>query len=639
MKALFFLAASFLLSNQVSAQYATLDWAKSFGDLSLDVGRDIAVDNAGNTYISGRYNNTVDFDPGPDSMYLTVSGENIFVSKFDPYGNFIWAVSIGGPALDNVYSMIVDDVGNLYLTGVFGDTADFDPGPGVYNLISRGGQEMFISSLDSSGNFRWAGSIGGIDHDIGRDVFLNSSGELLITGDFTDTTDFDIGPDTFNLISEGNTDAFILKLDTLGNFIMALAFSGTSGNNGSAICTDSQGNIYTTGSIRGTADLDPGPGTYELTSPVFPDPTIFVSKLSSTGSFIWAFILGEPFVSGTNISADEQNNIYISGPFTNTVDFDPGSGIYNVTAAGAIDTYIAKFDAQGSLAWAVSMGGTESEMPLDHAVDASGNVYQGGYFSGTADFDPGPADFSLTSAGEDDAYIWVIDKNGDFVWAAQMGGGGTDLVGGVAVDAAGSIYTVGGFSDTADLNPGFNNTDLISNGSWDIFIQKLYISSILGLDSTYCIPQGAITLSGSPEGGVFGGPGVIGNQFDPTVLGAGTYTVTYVYTDSNSNVTVTSQEVTITICLGIQDHSLQSRLNVYPNPSSGGFNLSFKTSSGERFRIRILDNLGREVYLENTDNANDFYFRNLDLSGKGTGSYHVQVIFDDHILSRRLIIE
>src|SRR6185369_16966117 len=180
------------------------------------------------------------------------------------------------------------------------------------------------------------------------------------------------------------------------SFCWAKRMGGTATlDDGYSITVDDSGNVYTTGRFQGTADFDPGAGTFNLTSSSGSD--IFISKLDADGSFVWAKKLGTG--TGHSIAHDHSGNIYSTGEFSGTSDFDPGAGIFNLTSAGLDDIFISKLDASGNFVWAKRVGGTQLDNSYSISVNDSGYVYITGFFFGTADFDPGAGSFTLTSAG------------------------------------------------------------------------------------------------------------------------------------------------------------------------------------------------------------------------------------------------
>ena len=383
----------------------------TFGGTSTDYATAVAVDASGNVYTAGFFNGTVDFDSGVSTSNLTsAGGSDVFISKLDSSGNFVWAKSFGTNINDDVTAVAVDASGNVYTAGFFNGTADFDPGVGTSNLTSAG-TDVFISKLDSLGNFVWAKKLGGISTDNADAVALDASGNVYTTGYFTGTADFDPGVGTSNLTSAGIEDVFISKLDSLGNFVWARGLGGTATDRAYAVAVDASGNVHTTGEFQGTADFDPGDGISNLTSVANAD--VFISKLDSLGNFVWAKRLG---FTGTDIAyaiaLDASGNVYTTGYFLGTVDFNPGVGISNLTSVGSFDVFILKLDSLGNFVWARGLGGTAVDRADAAAVDASGNVYTAGYFNGTVDFDPSVGISNLTSAGSADGFVLKLDSSG-----------------------------------------------------------------------------------------------------------------------------------------------------------------------------------------------------------------------------------
>ena len=449
-------------------------WTKSTGGVGYDYGYSIALDASGNVYTTGTFSGTVDFDPGAGTFNLTsAGGYEVFISKLDASGNFIWAKSIGGAGNEVGYSIVLDATGSVYTTGYFSGTVDFNPGAGTFSLTSVSNDDIFISKLDASGNFIWAKSIGGAGYDYGISVVLDVSGNVYTSGYFFGTVDFDPGVGTFSLTSAGSYDVFISKLDAFGNFIWAKNMGGANVDRGASITLDPSGNVYTTGYFSGTADFDPGVGTFNLISSAS-SWDIFISKLDASGNFIWAKSMsGANNDLGNSVTIDATGNVYTTGYFSGTVDFDPGVGTNNLTSSGVADIFISKLDASGNFIWAKRIGGSSSNWGSYIRLDPSGNVYTTGYFSGTTDFDPGTGNFNITSAGSQDIFISKLDVSGNFLWAKSMGGPGSDWGYSIALDISGNVYTTGYFSGTVDFDPGASVFNLTAVGVSDVFVLKL----------------------------------------------------------------------------------------------------------------------------------------------------------------------
>jgi hypothetical protein len=272
--------------------------------------------------------------------------------------SLIWAIGIGGTLNDIGHAIRADDAGNVYTTGTFKGTVDFDPGSGTFSLTSSGDDDIFISKSDASGNFLWAKKIGGGGLDHVNTMILDEDTNLYTVGYFNGTVDFDPGSGTHNLSSAGMDDVFISKLDADGNFVWAKNVGSTDQDESFSVVLDGSGNVYVTGNYFGTVDFDPGAGNYNLTAAGGYD--VFILKLDTSGNFVWArSIGGADWDFAFSIAVDETGNVYTTGYFWSTADFDPGAGTYNLTSAGNYDIFTSKLDASGNLygqeEWAVQM--------------------------------------------------------------------------------------------------------------------------------------------------------------------------------------------------------------------------------------------------------------------------------------------
>ena len=307
------------------AQTVSFEWAKQFGDASWDEGFSITIDASGNVYTTGYFNGSTDFDPGADTFNMASAGMNdIFISKLDGSGNFLWAKQLGDASDDVGSSIAIDGSGNVYTTGYFQGTADFDPGVDTFNMTSAGGSDIFISKLDASGNFLWTKQLGGVLNDFGSSIAIDVSGNIYTTGRFQGTVDFDPGIGTFNINSAGSWDIYITKLDSSGNLLWAKQLGGTSFDWSNFITFDPSGNVYTTGFFVDIADFDPGADTFNMISISAGLADIFISKLDTSGNFLWAKQFGGALEDiGYSVAVDTFGNVYTTGSFRDTADFNP----------------------------------------------------------------------------------------------------------------------------------------------------------------------------------------------------------------------------------------------------------------------------------------------------------------------------
>ncbi len=489
-----------------NAQGPTLQWVKSMGDNLFQYATSLDVDAQGNVYTTGVFAGIVDFDPGPGTFTLeSQSLRNTFISKFDAFGNFVWVKQLRCLATwINSYNggtdIVLDKVGNIYVSGYFTSGVDFDPGPGNYNLFSSCG-ESYILKLNSSGNFIRANQTRANICDLTTDASSN----VFITGDFTDTTDFDFGIGISNLVTNGAwaPDIFILKINSLGTFqwVKQMGFNGVFDQDQSfSIKVDQSGNIYTTGFFQGSADFDPNAGSFILKSNGGWD--VFVSKLSSTGNFIWAKGFGSKrHDMGISLTLDIANNIYTTGRFKDSVDFNPGTGTYSLISHGNDDVYISKLDPLGNFLWANTIGSDFNDVGMDIEIDPTNNVYVSGLFQDTAYFNPIMDAFNLQSKGSDDIFVVKFDGSGNFVGAKSIGGTLSDYSYTMRIDGAGNIYLAGGFQGICDFDPdlGVYNLTSVANSD-DIFILKM--GGIVGIqENTNSFNQE--TIFPNPNNGLF----------------------------------------------------------------------------------------------------------------------------------------
>lgn len=586
-------------------------WAKNMGGTVADEARSIAIDSMGNVYTVGKFQGTCDFDPGNGIHNITgVGQDNMFISKLDADGKFVWAKTITGNDAEAAYSVTIDAKGNIYTTGYFNGTVDFDPGSATNNLTAVGGINIFILKLNALGNYVWAKNMTGTGYSLGSFITTDVSGNVYTTGIFVETTDFDPGSGTTNLVSAGAQDIFISKLDASGNFVWAKKMGGVDSDQPYFMKVDPSGNIYTTGSFKGIADFDPGANKYELTSVGSYD--IYISKLDSSGNFIWTRGMGGPNSDdeGHYLTLDTKGNIYITGNFQGTVDFDPGSGTFNMT--GAYDVFILKLNSSGNFVWAKKMGGTNTDIGFTILLDPSGNIFTAGAFSGDkGDFDPGPGIYNLTKGG---AFISKLDSSGNFVWAKSFVGTSAVECYSMILDASGNIYTTGYFHETIDFDPGSGVKNLISAGSRDIFICKLgcvktiitqplnqtanvgsvarFIVKSSGLSSTYQWQlnsgSGFSNLSNSaPYSGV--------SNDTLTITGVNSAQNNYIFRCiiKENDCFETTVPSTLTVKSGkIKSTGPQEIFTIYPNPGNGQINI---LSKDKIENLVITDPLGKLI--------------------------------------------
>lgn len=253
-------------------------WAKHFGGSGFDEVYEMNLDATGNILAVGGFNNAVDFDPGPGNFPMTSSaGTDAFVVKLSSNGDFNWARPFRGNGSQILYGITSDASGNSYMTGRFESSIDIDPGPGVNDISSTGGNDGIILKLAADGEVIWGKVLTGNLNQEGNDIAISEEGNLYISGSFSGTTDFDLGPLTSNLTAIGQLNPFLGVYTANGDLVWVKQFSATITH---MLLTPSD-NVIHYGTFRDSVDFDPGPGTTTLTA-VSAEADIFIAQYSKS---------------------------------------------------------------------------------------------------------------------------------------------------------------------------------------------------------------------------------------------------------------------------------------------------------------------------------------------------------------------
>ena len=449
-----------------------LGWARTWGGGENDYGNSVAVDDYGNIYVTGAFlSSTVDFDPGSGADEHTSNGSyDVFLCKYDNNGVFQWARTWGGSDNDSWSAISIDGEGNIYAVGIFWFTVDFDPGPGVCEKTAIANQDAYMSKFDPEGNFVWNRTWGGGWGDGAYAVAANDSSDVLVSGSFGGTVDFDPDPvGVHEATAEGYYNTFVSKFDSDGVFQWVQIWNGED-IEPLDICLDESGNIFVAGYYVKWADFDPGPGVeYHWASG---SSDAYLGKFDSEGNYQWARTWGGADATGFFVAIDSSQDIYVAGWFNGSADFDPSDGTDVHDSNGDTDMYISKFNTAGEYQQVIAFGSDGADGVRGLAIDKLDNMYIAGYFSGTLDFDPGPGVDERTPNVYADAYLWKSDSSGSHQWVRTWGGTEYDVCLGLAVDDDGNAFATGEYMGTCDFDPGPGVDQHNTNGFWDVFLVK-----------------------------------------------------------------------------------------------------------------------------------------------------------------------
>jgi hypothetical protein len=453
------------------------------------------VNLMGEYYITGFFNdlslnfynsNIVDL-----SLNKLGSDDDIYIAKYNPNGNVLWARQIGGIGLDNPVSIITDNT-NVYLTGMFN-------GPQLIFYNSNGGIDVslnntllgsfdtYMAKYNSDGMLLWARQIGGINQD--RSISLVTDNSIIyLTGFFTSPQlnfyNSTGGIDTSLNATDLSRNTFIAKYNSDGMLSWARQIGGIGEDSPINIVTDNT-NVYVTGYFyskplnfyNSIGDIDTSLNTTDSSG------NTFIAKYNPNGNVLWARQIGGQGHYDTPVSLVIDNvNLYITGFFTSsTLNFYNSNGGIDISLnnmnniiLNSYDTFIAKYNSDGMLSWARQIGGTANYYPLSIITDNT-NIYITGYFDGSLNFynSNGDIDISFNYNGIfADTYIAKYLSNGTLSWARQIAGTRNDLPVSIITDNT-NVYLLGNFSSTT-LN--FYNSD----GVIDLSLNN--VSSVFAFD-------------------------------------------------------------------------------------------------------------------------------------------------------------
>lgn len=478
------MAAGLLFSQNIGAY----DWARLTGSRTGDdLTWDITTDASGNVYVTGKFaGDTIDLDPGPgEQIAISKGGEDIFLSKFNPAGQLLWARTIGGPTDDESRSVVVDGDDNVWITGTFTSTVDFNPGAGVTNLSSQGARDIFLAKYSSAGNLQWAGAMGGASDDVANKMAVNPlTGDIWICGGFESTADFDPSATDFLLTSNGGKDIFYARYNTSGALIGARRLQGGSNDQATGIIFDKGGNMLLCGVFVGNINFNPTGTAYNLTSNNSSNDA-FLAKYDQTATLVWAKAIGGKTQNdyAINVEVDTNSNIMVCGYYSDSCSFNAGVGLANKVAIGVVDAYVSFYTPSGGFHGIVAYGSpNEYAVARDIAVAMDGYVYVTGYSSG--DFDPDNdvnTNNTINVTGKN-AYLSKYDVYGNFIWAQNISYGAGSATGFCThYSLQGGIYVGGELNGAGDFDPSVLNRGLTSYpNSSDAFFAKYFNCLIPG---------------------------------------------------------------------------------------------------------------------------------------------------------------
>lgn len=388
------------------AQYnssGTLNWIKTAGGTLGDYAHALAYDGWGSICIAGEiegYGDSVSFDGS--SIKLNCVGDNdVFVAKYDVYGTLIWAKSAGGYWNDKALGVTYDNLGNVYVCGVFIDTAFFETST-IYGHI--GGKDIFVAKYDTNGNFQWVRQAGGPGQDEAKAIKCDAFGNIYVCGMYSDSTTFGS-----TLLTTPNTptghyfNTFLSKYSADGTLQWVKTAGGDYDDVAWGLTIDKTNKIYIAGEFNAYAHFDSIPLT------TTGNANVFVACYEADGTAQWATSGGGELIDRARGIGTDGTDLYITGQFGDTATF----GNYTLIGADSSDIFMARLNNAGNFIWAIAIGGMHDSLETlsyesgnSITADTSGNVFatgsllDGGIFGSTV----------LSEWGRTDAFITKISQ-------------------------------------------------------------------------------------------------------------------------------------------------------------------------------------------------------------------------------------
>ncbi|MBS4036116.1 MAG: choice-of-anchor D domain-containing protein [Ignavibacterium sp.] len=437
----FIIYASVNLKAQIQIDPDFL-WINGYGSADYETSEDVAIDNQGNIIITGTFSDDLIFG---STILIPQGYSDTYIAKFDPDGNPIWAKSAGGSESSSGISVAIDNNNNILIVGYFYTDITF----GDTTLTSFGGTDVFVAKFNTDGDVLWAVQGGGESFDNVNAVTTDDLNNVYVAGSFQSYIEFG------NLNFEGGiyTNIYLVKFNASG--IPQWLRAGTGNdfyNEAQGLATNNANDVFLTGSFGTEADFS---GTI-LTSIAGPD--IFIARYDTNGNLIWIKQAGGTAFNeiGFDLVIDSDNDIYITGRFSETVNFDN----IILTSDAFANIFIAKYDLLGNPQWAVQAGDSGYSFGKGISLDAAGNIAiignKGRFFD--------------SPQGEgDDIYIGKFRKDGTKIWDFIAGGDNYNEAGGIVTDNNGELIVTGLFAGLAN----FGSFILNSEFSSDIFLGRL----------------------------------------------------------------------------------------------------------------------------------------------------------------------
>lgn len=453
------------------------NWHETIGSGGINGAESLIKDSNGDYYLSGTFSETITFDNGAGGISLTSNGgqDNFLAKRNGATGLYDWAFGLGTNAeYEFISSIALDEFNNVILACAFWNTLDVDPSENVHEVTAVGNSDIGIFKYNSNGEFLWAYTVGHFGGDDPYGIAIDSNNDILVSGSYQFTPDFDAGEGEALAPTYGSYDAFLVSITNDGVFEWLVTSGGTGWDVFRDVEIDGGDNIYIGGYVADDFIITATNQEY----PVIGTGTNGVlMKLSNTGSLNWSRTTDGNSASYIYDIHYKNNTLYATGLMDGTIDFD-SSPMVTANYSGQYDAFVGSWSNLGDFISAnVFQGTTDWDYGIVVTTDEYDNIYVGGSFFGTVNFGTISNTIELTSAYSD-GFVVKMDNQLNVEWAFDFGGNSIDEPGSMLYDGDDNLLIAGVISGSSDIDPSENEVTVTTTANREIFLASYNIDLI-----------------------------------------------------------------------------------------------------------------------------------------------------------------
>ncbi len=449
------------------ASNGNFKWVKTIAGSGFDNARSLAIDAQSNYYLNGDFTSTLSFSLNPPSALISSGGNDVFIAKFDLNRNLKWAKKIAGSSTDLGADMLLIGDTLLAVSGTFRNNIQLDPS-GV-NPLQTGASslpDIFISLLDTAAQFQWGHTIGSSSTDQVYDLMYDPSGLLYLGGYFALTVDFDPSPSSSQSLTALGGDGFFASYHINdGSFNQVQAITGSTFSKVNTVALASNQNIWIGGALYGSGNFNPSGQPFNLQSPASNNSNSFFASYSGA-SLDTAWLTEDREGGNDQIKQSiflQNGKVLSTGFFSGGVDFDPDTSESWLNSLGEEDIFLAQYQNNLSLDWAISLGGLASDKGMAIGEDPTGNLYLAGEYEGTLFFNNQGIKDSIIGQANLAAFLAKFNPQGNLIWIQNITGNpGFAFINDLSINSSAQIAIAGLYQGSISFD-GINTTANASN--------------------------------------------------------------------------------------------------------------------------------------------------------------------------------